>query len=591
MWCYHIIMIVNKGKKKNKETWKYIKKCIPYFLIKKKELIILLVLSIVIALTNSFIPALIGNTLDLATSGKIDDAIEYLVFILFIVSFFNYLSNSPLTNSYNAVQHTVINEIRKDVISAYYNIDNTVLIKTPSGVFLTRITEDPSNITSAFNTLRENIGTILSNIFVIFYITYINWVLGLIVLIGTIVIYMIEKEGMNRWNEYRKRRNIYRDKNTSVINEGIRGVHDIKLLNITQYFKDKIFFNMGEMYKDDIKSSKIDARFTFLREETITIFTAIILILAMYFAKFNFITIGSIITLYMYKDRLFKSILYIAWSERHLKEFLLSAKRIFEVIDEDTYPKEVYGNKRINNLHANIEFKNVHFSYGKNDVLKGVNFDIKEKETVAIVGKSGSGKTTIINLLDKLYKVSSGKILVDGCNINDLDKYTIRNNISVIPQSPYLFNVTIKENLKMVCSDANQKQIENVCKICEIHDYIMTLPKKYNTLIGEGGVNLSGGEKQRLAIARALLMDTKIILFDEATSALDNETQANIQKAINNISSEYTMLIIAHRLSTIKDCNKIIVIDDGKVIGIGNHKELYSSNIIYKNLYEKELQK
>ena len=169
-------------------------------------------------------------------------------------------------------------------------------------------------------------------------------------------------------------------------------------------------------------------------------------------------------------------------------------------------------------------------------------------------------------------------------------KYGIdRNNIAVIPQKPYLFNVTIRENLLMVCPDASHKQLENVCKICEIHDYIMSLPKGYNTLVGEGGVNLSGGEAQRIAIARALLMKSKIILFDEATSALDNETQANIQKAINNISDEYTMIIIAHRLSTIKDCNKIIVIDDGKVVGEGNHKELYKNNEIYRTLYENEL--
>ena len=151
--------------------------------------------------------------------------------------------------------------------------------------------------------------------------------------------------------------------------------------------------------------------------------------------------------------------------------------------------------------------------------------------------------------------------------------------------------MTIKENLLLVNPDASQKQIENVCKICELHDYIMTLPKKYNTIVGEGGVTLSGGECQRVAIARALLRKTNIILFDEATSALDNETQANIQKAINNISSEYTMLIVAHRLSTIKDCNKIIVVNDGKICGVGSHKELYKNNEIYRTLYENELQK
>ena len=241
-----------------------------------------------------------------------------------------------------------------------------------------------------------------------------------------------------------------------------------------------------------------------------------------------------------------------------------------------------------------IDFKNVSFKYNEfseKNIIEDINIELDDNIIYGLIGKSGSGKTTIVNLISKIYEVDKGSILLDGNNINDLDKYSIRNNISVISQKPYLFNMTIKENLLLVSPNASQKQIENVCKICELHDYIMNLPKKYNTLVGEGGVTLSGGECQRVAIARALLMKTNIILFDEATSALDNETQENIQKAINNISSEYTMIIIAHRLSTIKNCNKIIVIDDGKVSGIGTHNELYKNNEIYKSLYEKELRR
>ncbi len=581
----------NKNKKKFSETWKYIKKCMPYFLMEKKSLIILLVFSVVLSVTSSFFPALLGHVLDLVTQKKLDEGIIFTLIVLGITILYDYLNDVPFRKAWYVVTNSITNNLKKDVLNSYYDIDNKTLIKTPSGVLLTRITQDPSNISNAFSTIRSNIATILSNLFVVFYIMYLNIVLGIIVVIGTILVYIIEKHSMKKWNEYMKRRNKYRDKNTTVINEGIKGVHDIKLLNISDYFKDKINFNIDEMYRDTIKSTNVDNRYNCFRDAVVDIFTAIVVILSIYFVKFDVMTIGAVITLFMYRNRLFTSILYIAWSERNLKEFLLSAKRIFEVIESDKFPKETFGNKRVSELKGNIKFKNVKFSYGKENVLNGVNFEINDKDTVAIVGKSGSGKTTIINLLNRTYEVSKGKILIDGYNINDLDKYSLRNNIAVITQDPYLFNVTIKENLKMVNTESNQKQIENICKICEIHDYIMTLPKKYNTLIGEGGVNLSGGEKQRLAIARALLMKTNIILFDEATSALDNETQANIQKAINNISSEYTMLIIAHRLSTIKDCNKILVIDAGKVIGCGTHKELYDNNIVYRTLYENELQK
>lgn len=572
--------------KKNGKVLKYIRKCIPYFMQVKGSIIILVILSLFFSVINSLFPAFIASVLDLVTSGKFDKAILYGTIVIGI-SIFTDLVSVPFRNAFVKIQNTVSNSIKKDVINSYFMIRNKELIKTSSGLFLTRITSDPDMIVSAFSAIRANISTILSNLFVFIYIFYLHPVLGIITVIGTILVYVVEKKAMDNWNSHRKEIKKDKEDNTTVINEGIKGVLDIKLLNITDYFKDKINGNFNSMYDKTIKANKKDSNYSFLRDFVVDIFTYIVIVAGILFAKDNIISMSSVIALFMYKDRLFTSVLYLAWSERQLKEFSLSAERIFEVIDK--YPKEKYGNIRINDFKGNIQFKNVKFSYDKEPVLKGVSFSVDEKDTVAIVGKSGSGKTTIINLISKLYTADYGSILIDGVNVNQIDKYTLRNNIAVIPQKPYLFNVTIRENLLMVCPDASHKQLENVCKICEIHDYIMSLPKGYNTLVGEGGVNLSGGEAQRIAIARALLMKSKIILFDEATSALDNETQANIQKAINNISDEYTMIIIAHRLSTIKDCNKIIVIDDGKVVGEGNHKELYKSNEIYRTLYENEL--
>ena len=572
--------------KKNGKVLKYIKKCIPYFMQVKGSIVILVILSLFFSVINSLFPAFIASVLDLVTSGKFDKAILYGTIVIG-VSIFTDLVSVPFRNAFVKIQNTVSNSIKKDVINSYFMIRNKELIKTSSGLFLTRITSDPDMIVSAFTAIRANISTILSNLFVFIYIFYLHPVLGLITVIGTILVYVVEKKAMDNWNAHRKEIKKDKEDNTTVINEGIKGVLDIKLLNITDYFKDKINGNFNSMYDKTIKANKKDSNYSFLRDFVVDIFTYIVIVAGILFAKDNIISMSSVIALFMYKDRLFTSVLYLAWSERQLKEFSLSAERIFEVIDK--YPKEKYGNVRINDFKGNIQFKNVKFSYDKEPVLKGVSFSVDEKDTVAIVGKSGSGKTTIINLISKLYTADYGSILIDGVNVNQIDKFTLRNNIAVIPQKPYLFNVTIRENLLMVCPDASHKQLENVCKICEIHDYIMSLPKGYNTLVGEGGVNLSGGEAQRIAIARALLMKSKIILFDEATSALDNETQANIQKAINNISDEYTMIIIAHRLSTIKDCNKIIVIDDGKVVGEGNHKELYKSNEIYRTLYENEL--
>lgn len=580
-----------KDKKKKVSIWKYVKKCYPYFKREKKVLIILIIISLIISIFNSFGPALMAKVLDYATSSRLDEALKYLLFVVGLALVIDFFDKIVFIRNYTKIQESITNNIKKDVISSYFEIDNKELLKTSSGIFLTRITSDPDNIIDAFDAVRGNFTKILSNIFVFIYIFHINFVLGTITVIGTISVYLVEKSAMDKWNAYRKRRNKLRDRNTTIINEGLKGTHDIKLLNIVEHFKNKVSGNLDELCNDTVGSIKVDSGYVFLRTIVVYAFTAVLIVLSIYFVKFDVIKVSSLIAIFMYKDRLFTSILYLAWTERQLKEFALSAERIFEVIDHSKFKLEHYGNKRVNELSGKIEFKNVYFKYEKDSVLKGVSFNIEPKDTVAIVGKSGSGKTTIVNLISKIYEVDKGSILLDGNNINDLDKYSIRNNISVISQKPYLFNMTIKENLLLVSPNASQKQIENVCKICELHDYIMNLPKKYNTLVGEGGVTLSGGECQRVAIARALLMKTNIILFDEATSALDNETQENIQKAINNISSEYTIIIIAHRLSTIKNCNKIIVIDDGKVSGIGTHNELYKNNEIYKSLYEKELRR
>lgn len=580
-----------KDKKEKVSIWKYVKKCYPYFKREKKALIILIIISLIISIFNSFGPALMAKVLDYATSSRLDEALKYLLFVVGLALVIDFFDKIVFIRNYTKIQESITNNIKKDVMSSYFEIDNKELLKTSSGIFLTRITSDPDNIIDAFDAVRGNFTKILSNIFVFIYIFHINFVLGIITVIGTICVYLVEKSAMDKWNAYRKRRNKLRDRNTTIINEGLKGTHDIKLLNIVEHFKNKVSCNLDELCNDTVGSIKVDSGYVFLRTIVVYTFTTILIVLSIYFVKFDVIKVSSLIAIFMYKDRLFTSILYLAWTERQLKEFALSAERIFEVIDHSKFKLEHYGNKRVNELSGKIEFKNVYFKYEKDSVLKGVSFNIEPKDTVAIVGKSGSGKTTIVNLISKIYEVDKGSILLDGNNINDLDKYSIRNNISVISQKPYLFNMTIKENLLLVSPNASQKQIENVCKICELHDYIMNLPKKYNTLVGEGGVTLSGGECQRVAIARALLMKTNIILFDEATSALDNETQENIQKAINNISSEYTMIIIAHRLSTIKNCNKIIVIDDGKVSGIGTHNELYKNNEIYKSLYEKELRR
>lgn len=304
----------------------------------------------------------------------------------------------------------------------------------------------------------------------------------------------------------------------------------------------------------------------------------------------NSLTIEAAIIIYNYHYQITWTADWIEKIYEIIKKFNLSANRIFGILEENEFKKEQFGTKQIDNFNGNIEFKNVTFSYENNTpILKNLSFKINANEKIGFVGPSGAGKSTIFNLISALNKPDSGEILFDGININNLNKSSIRGNLSVISQNVYIFNMSIMDNLKVVKMNSTEEEIKEACRLACLDDFIESLPDKYDTIVGEGGVTLSGGQKQRLAIARALLLKTEILLFDEATSALDNETQTKIQEAINNLKGEYTILIIAHRLSTVIDSDKIFVIEDGKVESEGTHNYLIKHSNVYDRLYNKEL--
>ena len=242
--------------------------------------------------------------------------------------------------------------------------------------------------------------------------------------------------------------------------------------------------------------------------------------------------------------------------------------------------------KNIDVFSKDIVYKNVSFEYEQNkSILKNINIDIKKGQTVAFVGSSGSGKSTIANLLLRFYDVNSGEILVDGTDIKNLTLESLRDKIGVVSQDVFLFNDTVKYNIAYGKLDAGDEEIENAAKAANAHKFISAMPDGYNTLIGERGMKLSGGEKQRIAIARAMLKNPPILVLDEATSALDSESEKLVQEAIETLMKNRTVILIAHRLSTVKNADQIIVIDKGTVVERGKHQELLDKNGVYAKLY------
>ena len=276
-----------------------------------------------------------------------------------------------------------------------------------------------------------------------------------------------------------------------------------------------------------------------------------------------------------------------------IQQGISGAKRILPIIDDKPKISENINSKDIVFKNGDIEFKNVVFNYNnqENQILNSISLKIPGKQMTALVGHSGAGKSTILNLIPRFYNADNGDILIDGQSIYTSSLYTVRKNMSLVSQDTTLFDDTIKNNIAYANLDASQEEIEEAAKHSFADEFIKKLPNQYETLIGENGVRLSGGEKQRLSIARAILKKSPIILLDEATSSLDAETESKIQKAINFLTKGKTTMVIAHRLSTILNADKIYVIDKGAVIGQGKHNELLVSSKEYKNFYEKQIQK
>ena len=405
-------------------------------------------------------------------------------------------------------------------------------------------------------------------------------------LILTILNYVKNEKVGEKDKEFRKES----DKVAGLTGELVRGARDIKML----YAKESFMKNLDEKIviqnEKNFEMRNIDMNYNLFIGYIKMILEFVAVLLLVLLIRNNILTVAIAIALYNYRNSVLTNFMDIV-SEllEECKNFNISSDRVFSIVNNKEFKKEKFGTDEIGNIDGNFEFKNVKFGYNENLVLKGLNLKIDSGKTYGIVGKSGSGKTTIFNLLNKLYTINSGNIFIDGKNINNLNEKSIRGNITIISQNPYIFNMSIKDNLKLVKQDVTDDEITEACKLACLDDYIEELPDKYNTVVGEGGVNLSGGQRQRLAIARALVQNTRIILFDEATSALDNETQTKIQKAIDNLKGDYTIIIIAHRLSTIVNCDKIFILEDGKISDSGTHKELFNTNEYYQQLCKTEL--
>lgn len=570
-----------------KETFSNLKKVYNHGKEFKINLIIEVICSIIRVIIAVVIPLFAAKQIVYYTNSKWQQVL-YVSLLLVFVSLIQNINTIIFRKNTQSFRRGTVKNIQLALSKNILKIKQSELDKSPYSMFVERIVNDTDKMSLIFTSGMSNLTSVISSIGCFIAVLIINYQVFIFYFCATIILTILY---LIRTKKYGIKDNEYRQELENVsemTNELIRGVRDIKTMNAKENFIDNLEHRIDNQITKNFEMRDVDIMYTFYIDSLITFFEFLLIIFLIFLTTNNIITVSVAIVLFSYKSSVMINIMEkISHLLIEFNNFNISCNRVFSILN---YPRESFGTKHLDNVSGNISFKKVTFSYSDtHEVLKNLSFNIKAGESIGIVGKSGVGKTTIYNLLCKLYEPAKGKIYIDDTNINELDEETFRENITVINQNPYIFNLSIKNNLRLVKKDLTDEEMIEACELACLDEVIEDLPNKYDTILGENGTMLSGGQKQRLAIARAFVQKSKIILFDESTSSLDNETQSKIKKAIENLKGKYTVIIIAHRLSTIINCDRIMVLEDGNIIDSGTHEELINRNESYQNLCKTEL--
>ena len=575
--------------KKDKKSLKELKTV--YELIKedKKKLIIAFIcvfLSSMLSITNGLFQGKV-------TEEIVDKNIKMALIFLFIYFVIEILFNNVLSNIGVMISSKIESKLSKKLSVMVYekslDLPAYAFEEKTSGELINRITSDTETLSNTFNSIIQSLINAFGCLIILIYIFFNSWVVGLEIVVFLIIIILITKKFNPKIKKINKELKEKRDDYTALSSESIRGIREIKTLGIKNNLIKEISLLRNLIFKKDIEDINLHRTYSIIMWsikialETLVFATCLI---GIYLGKSS---LGFFMAMTWYIYKYVWLIDNLTGMNRMYQKLFISLRRINEIINNKLYDDDKFGDVALNNVKGKITFDNVTFNYPNEDItLKDFSVSFVPNKKIAVVGKSGQGKSTLFNLITRIFDPKSGNIFLDDVNLKDLSEESLRKNISIIRQEPFLFNRTIKENFTVVKPNITLNEIKKYCKMAYLDDYIESLPNKYDTKLGEGGVNLSGGQKQRLSIARALAKESKVILFDEATSALDNESQGYIKKVIDNLVKNHTVIIIAHRLSTIVDSDIIYIVDKGKIQDHGTHKELLKKSLVYKRLYENE---
>ena len=563
-----------------------------YVKIHLKRIILCLILSITVAGTSSSIAWLLDPAVKKIFIEK-DQTLAWLIPLVIIITFATKgLSLYFARLNIAIVGQKISGELQKKIAKTILRSDIQTLDGRHSGKYISNIMHDSGQVqhlvsVGILNLMKDS----FSVVFLIFLMFYQNWKLAFFAILMIPLAAGLSKNLGKQIGKATTQASHLAGDLIAFLSDIFKGS---KVIRIYQKEKDEEFNSenvIDNLINKKIKIDSIMIRATPIMETLTGIMIAGFIFYSGKLINSGEIGINNFFSFLAAMMLAYQPIRSLATLNMTAYQGCAAAQRIFSVIDKPILIKNEENLPELILKNSDIEFQNVNFKYESTSekAVNGINFKVEGGKITALVGKSGSGKSTVINLIPRFYDPQNGKILFDSQNIKEIKLDSLRKNISLVSQDVVLFDSTIKENILYANPSASEKELKLACNYAAADEFIEKLPKKYETMVGENGVKLSGGQKQRISIARAILKKSSIILLDEATSALDNESEKIVQHAINNLIKGKTTLIIAHRLSTIHNAEKILVMEQGKIIGTGNHEFLIKNNLKYKSLYETQL--
>jgi len=573
---------IDRDKSKN-----WFRRVLPILLANKWSFSMGITLMITTMMLGVSVPALIGKLVDsiepALLTGETNNFI-FLVTVIFIISFVRFFGAAVGSYQLGRVSNQLEADLRSVVYNHLFTLSFSFFDKTQTGQLISRANSDIKTIQMFLMIAPMLLTSLLSFAFAAIYMLSVHLTLALASMIAIPLVFFLSVK-LRRltfplsWLTQARQADV-----AVIVDENINGQRIVKSFAQEMMQVNLLARAAKKLQWVQVRSVDVSAFYNPLIENLSVLGSVLVWVYGGWLVIEGEIALGSLVAFTMYLMMIQMPFRFLGWMLMLEQRAKASAGRIFEILDETSEIKDKENKVEIEKLKGEVSFKNVHFAYAEEPILKGLSFEVEPNETVAIVGQTGSGKSTIIRLLSRFYDVNKGSISVDGVNVQDMGVRNLHYHVTQVLDEPFLFSVSIRDNIAYGRPDASMDEIIQAAKAAEAHDFIEQTSDGYDTIVGERGYTLSGGQRQRLGIARALIVDPSILILDDATSAIDVKIEAKIHKSLLKLLNKRTTILIAHRLSTINLADRILVLDEGEIIASGTHEELLRDEPRYSEI-------